>query len=140
MTRTWIDTLWPIALLIVFVVSFRRPTTETARAEPVQLCEAREHDLRALESCVDAEPRNVELLTDLGDAYRQAGDGGRAEAAYRRALAVDPADGDVHLRLGRLLLDHGDRHAAAVEAQAALQSQPGNEDGARLLDAASERR
>ena len=140
MTRTWIDTFWPIALLIVFVVSFRRPTTETARAEPVQLCEARQLDVGALESCVEAEPRNVELLTDLGDAYRQAGAGARAEAAYRRALAVDPADGDVHLRLGQLLLDRGDRHAAVLEAQAALRSQPGSRDAAHLLDAASERR
>ena len=46
---------------------------------------------------------------DLARRVLTAGQTDRAEAVYRQALSVDPKDGDVHVRLGRLLLERGDR-------------------------------
>jgi len=57
---------------------------------------------------------------------------------YRRALAVDPDDGEVHIRLGMLLLSRGDRQAAVVEGRLALRWRPGSLAAARLVDAAQD--
>jgi len=74
----------------------------------------------ALERCLALQPRDVELMLDLGAIYEADARIDRAEALYRQALTVDPKDGDVHVRLGRLLLQRGDRTAAALEARTAL--------------------
>jgi protein O-mannosyl-transferase len=78
----------------------------------------------ALERCRTLYPDDAELLADLGDEYDAANDPARAEAAYRRALSVDPAFADVRLRLGRLLLRSGRREDALREAEEALRVQP----------------
>ncbi len=78
----------------------------------------------ALERCRTLYPDDAELLADLGDEYDAANDPSRAEAAYRHALAVDPAFADVRLKLGRLLLGSGRREDALREAEAALRVQP----------------
>jgi Tfp pilus assembly protein PilF len=57
--------------------------------------------------------------------FASAGRIDRAEEMYRRALSVDAHDGDVHVRLGRILLARGDRSGARIEGDAALRWQPG---------------
>ena len=74
-------------------------------------------------------------MLDLGSIYEIDARIDRAEALYRQALTVDSKDGDVHVRLGRLLLQRGDRTAAAHEARTALGFQPRSPRALDLLAA-----
>lgn len=139
MSSRTVDVIWAVALLAAFVGMFRRAPqpepTGTIGAEP---CTG-SADLGALERCLEADPANVELLTDLGDAYARLGRRDLAEAAYRRGLAVDPRDGDLHLRLADLLLERGDALDARGEAREALRWQPGSAAAGRRLALAEAR-
>jgi cytochrome c-type biogenesis protein CcmH/NrfG len=132
------DALWPAALLLVFLATFRR-TVENLPGQPAAAgCdEPRGQTLAMLEQCLASDSRNVEVLTAIGDIDRASGAADRAEAMYRRALAIDPRDGDVHLRLAELLLARGDGERARMEAEGALSSQPGNPAAEELIERAS---
>jgi cytochrome c-type biogenesis protein CcmH/NrfG len=136
--RRWIDALWPLALLVVFLGTFRRTGDESGRDQASPNCEeARASDIATLEQCLELDPRNVELITVIGDHHVASGATDRAETMYRRALSIDPRDGDVHLRLGELLLTRGDAAAARTEGEAALTSQPGSLTAKRLVERAA---
>jgi len=136
--RRWIDALWPLALLVVFLGTFRRTSGDSAVDQASPVCdEAYTSDLATLERCLALDSRNVELMTEIGDRYAASAATERAEAMYHRALAIDPHDGDVHLRLGELLLTRGDAAAARAEGEAALRSQPGSLAAERLLERAT---
>lgn len=139
--RRWIDAIWPAALLVCFLASFRTTESESA-PDPAALQCARPHasDIATLEQCLALDPQNVELMTDLGDQYVAQHAVDRAEEWYRRALAVDSRDGDVHLRLGELLLSRGDLAAALKEAEAALALQPGSLTAVNLIQRAGGRK
>jgi len=140
MTRRWVDAIWPVALLVLFVATFRHTRPETAAAASALCDDTPTHDVAVLERCVALEPLSVQLLTDLGDAYAQADVLDRAEAAYRRALDLDARDGDVHLRLADVLLRRGDADGARMEAESALRWQPGSEPAVQLRARAAEAR
>jgi tetratricopeptide (TPR) repeat protein len=108
--------LLPFLLLVVFLGTLRRAESGAATS----------HDTR--------DSRDVQQLTDLGERYEAEGRGDLAEAAYRRALTIDARDGDVHVRLGELLLKRGNRAGALAEAEEALRWHPG---GARARDLAA---
>lgn len=117
-----------VGFAVALPVALPRPTAVASDADcltisdrPPTLGPARR---AALERCRTLYPDDAELLADLGDEYDAANDPGRAEAAYRDALAVDPAFADVRLKLGRLLLRSGRREDALREAEAALRVQP----------------
>lgn len=136
--RRWIDVAWPAALLLLFVGTFRIGDHDLVPDAVQPVCDALvKPDAAALERCLTVDPDNVELMTDLGDAYARSRDDGRAEALYRRALSIDPRDGDVHLRLGELLLGRGDAASARAEGAAALRVQPGSLAASRLIERAS---
>ena len=99
--------VWPLALLVLFLGTFRRTSQNASAAQ-----------------ASGADSTDVAVLTDLGDAYLKDGRVDLAEQAYRRALALDPRDGDVHVRLGELLLERGDRVGASAEAESALRWHP----------------
>jgi Flp pilus assembly protein TadD len=122
-----------LALLAVFF-ALVRPIGEWSRpAEPALDCDQiAAGDAAALERCIDLRPGDVELLVDLGSAYEGAGQWDRAESVYRRALTIDPEDGDVHIRLAHVLRQRGDAAGARREGMAALSLQPGR---AAALDA-----
>jgi len=136
--RRMVDRAWPAALLLVFLATFRR-TSVDAPAEPAAAgCDpVRAATLAALEQCLALDSRNVEVLTAIGDIHRSSGAADRAEAMYRRALAIDPHDGEVRLRLAGLLLDHGEFERARLEAEAALDSEPGSRVAEQLIERAS---
>lgn len=136
--RRWAGALWPAALLLLFVGTFRTSGTDAASDAGTSICESPGRlDAPALEQCLALDPDNVELMTDLGDAYRRGHDDRQAETWYRRALTIDAHDGDVHLRLGELLLTRGDGTAAGVEGAAALAVQPNSLAAQRLIDRAA---
>jgi thioredoxin-like negative regulator of GroEL len=136
--RLWIATLWPLALLVVFLATFRRGGDESGGDHAPPDCEdARVSDITTVERCLELDPLNVELIADAGDEYFSAGDSDRAETLYRRALSIDPHDGDVHLRLGELLMMRGDAAAAQTHGEAALASRPGSLTARRLIERAA---
>lgn len=95
--------------------------------------------LHRLEQCSALDPGDVELLTDLGEAYERDGVPLQAEAAYRRALALWPAEADVRLRLARLLLARGEAGEAAAHVTEALRVQPNRRALIELLAEAQRR-
>jgi len=124
--------VWSLVLLLFFFIVVR---TLGERTRPTTVALDCEHftagDTPALERCLELRPDDVEIMTDLGRAYEQAAQWDRAEAVYRRALAIDAGDGDVRVRLGSVLLQRGDAAGARREGTAALAIQPG---GAGALD------
>lgn len=93
--------VWPYVLLVVFIVVIRTLPALTRPAVAPDDCErVPRTDAVAMERCLTLRPDDVELMVDLADGYRKAGDHEHATALYRRALAVDPDDSDVRRRLG----------------------------------------
>jgi len=137
--RRAVASAWPILLLALFLGTFRRSAEHTSDDAASAVCDAGglPRDAASLERCVALDPGDVGALNALGAAYETAGREDRAEDAYRRALAIDPRDGDVHVRLGRLLLARGDRAAAKTEGEAALHWQPGARAATALVAAAA---
>lgn len=79
----------------------------------------------ALEEAVQLGPNVPERLNALAQAYEQAGrDPSKAEALYRRALAVQPEAADVRVNLGRSLEARGRLEGATVEYRRAAASEP----------------
>jgi len=109
--------LWPLALLVLFLGSFRRADSDASVVH------------------TGADPNNVAQLIDLADRYVSDGRADLADAAYRQALSSDPHNGDLHARLGELLLRRGDRLGAHAEAELALRWHPGS---ARALGLAAQ--
>jgi tetratricopeptide (TPR) repeat protein len=98
---------------------------------------ANSYNAETLERCLAVQPDDVETMKDLGLMYESATKWDRAEAVYRRALAIDPEDGDTRVRLGGLLLRRGDLAGARREAEAALKVQPGSVAALQLFHRAS---
>src|SRR5205814_1958586 len=94
-------------------------------------------DIQVLERCLTLQPMDIELMLDLGSAYEAAGRWDDAERVYLRAVDVDRLDGDVHLRLARLLLRRGEGAAARAEGEAALVTLPGNAAAREVIERAS---
>lgn len=137
---------WPRLLLIAALLAALGLTSRSGQsgsreengiATACELNPPREID--GLERCLALNPRDIELMLDLGSLYEAGRRLDRAEELYRLGLSVDPKDGDVHVRLGRLLLERGDRPAAAREAREALAFQPQSPKALDLLDRAGHR-
>ncbi len=120
----------PLLILVLFWGALRLQRSAGSSA-PIDGCGVPSSDVSVMERCLATHPDDVETMIDLGRAYEAAHQAERAEAVYRRALAVDPLDADVHLLLGSLLLERGDASGAAHEADLALRTQPGSR---RALD------
>jgi tetratricopeptide (TPR) repeat protein len=124
-----------LAVFFVFVgqlAEWTRPETDSIDCARVPAA-----DVPALERCVTIRPDDLELMAELGRAYEQAAQWDRAEALYRRAVAVDPHDGDMRVRLGIALLQRGDVSGARSEGVAALHVQPGRPGPLDLIRRAS---
>jgi Flp pilus assembly protein TadD len=116
---------WPMVLLVVFVAALAAdgggPADGSVAAAAA--CDASGADVRGLEACIALHPSDIEAMMDLAGLVAAA-DAPRAEGLYRRALAVDPMDAEVHVRLAALMLERG-RHESAVEhAERALALRP----------------
>ena len=121
-------TLAAVAVLVVCAMtlpaSMAGPSSGVSKEDCLVLAERPDSaPLPLLEQCSALYPRDAELLADIGQAY-ESHDPARAEAAYVRALAVDPGYADLRLRLARLLLRRGAAADAITQAEAALRLQP----------------
>lgn len=128
----------PLVLLLMCVAAFRATPTSGPEGDATAECDGRgAADQVALERCLSTQPDNVEVMTVLGDIEESSGHAARAEALYRRVLAIDPSDGDVHVRLGTLLIARGDAAGARREAGEALRWQPGSPFAQAILNRAA---
>ena len=71
--------------------------------------------LQEIRKAVNADPRNIELLNQLGIAAEAAGDRDRALWAYKRAIRLEPESATSYLHLGRLYQQEG-RTKPAIQA------------------------
>jgi cytochrome c-type biogenesis protein CcmH/NrfG len=137
--RRLVHVVWPLAMITIFVATFRRSAPRAATGDAVAPCDRRDGSHSAddaverLERCLALDASDVESMIALGDVFAAASRVDRAEALYRRALEVEPHDARVHVRLGRLLLARGDAAGARREGEAALQSHVGNGAALRLI-------
>jgi hypothetical protein len=97
------------------------PGTRTAARNSLRYSVALEDAGRAGEAVplyrdlLEDDPGSALLWTNLGNAEAGRGEAALAEAAYRRALELDPAHADALNNLAWLLLEQGDRLAEAEE-------------------------
>lgn len=90
-------------LLLLFVAAARIMPGLTRPAVPGDDCgRLTATDVVAMERCLRQRPDDIELMIDLANQYRAGGQLERAAEALRRAIAVDPNDGELRRRLGAL--------------------------------------
>jgi protein O-mannosyl-transferase len=82
----------------------------------------------------DSQPNGV-AYDGLGEIYQGRGDAGRAEQAFRRALALDAFDSRAHFGLAELARRAGRNAEAVREYQAGLETDPHNAEALAALAA-----
>lgn len=90
--------------------------TEKAGNDQIAADRARQKELlQEIRKAVSADPRNVELLNQLGTVAEAAGDRDRAMWAYKRAIRLEPESAASYLHLGHLYRREG-RIKLAIQA------------------------
>ncbi len=74
----------------------------------------------------DEHPNDAVRLALLGSLYEETGASSQAIGAYRRALALNPRQIDLNIRVIRLLQSNGDLDDAIAEYEALIRASPGN--------------
>jgi Tfp pilus assembly protein PilF len=80
--------------------------------------------IEAQQALAAARPADAAIEVDLGNLLRFAERDAEAEAAYRRALELDPQSVAAHFNLGLLLQEQGKRRAALREFRAVVALDP----------------
>jgi Flp pilus assembly protein TadD len=93
--------------------------------------QAAQADLQAVER---SDPRNPQVLLQLGVADAALGDNARAEAAWSSAAALAPADSAPEANLAVLYARLGDANAARRAAVAALARDPSDAQARAVLN------
>jgi len=137
----------PVLVLCLFAVclpvAVPLPPSGLSQGECLTLADsppAGPADVALMERCSAWHPEDAVLMGDLASTYEASGQPARAEAAYTRALTLDPDFADLRLRLGTLLLRRGAAAVAEAEATAAHRIQPNRQALLDLLQAAHEAR
>jgi tetratricopeptide (TPR) repeat protein len=84
--------------------------------------------LAALSKAIDRDPRDPRPVNLAGIVYGKIGEAGKAEALFRKALALDSADASAHFNLGMLRWQAGEAREAHAQWLAALKTLPDDED------------
>lgn len=74
----------------------------------------------------DERPNDFQRLALLGALYEETGDSTKALDAYRRALAVNPRQIDLRLKMIRVLQSQGELDKAITEYEALIRAAPNN--------------
>lgn len=83
-----------------------------------------EEDIRLAKSILEKDPRNLEALITLGNAYFDTDRYQEAIQAYSRALAIDPKNPDVRTDMGIMYRKLGQFDKALETFRQAAQDQP----------------
>jgi tetratricopeptide (TPR) repeat protein len=116
-----------------------RETDRRHAAIPIELGKVRARrgrNAEAVEAYLEAatiEPDNFRVQHALGLLYRRLEDLGQAEAAFSRALRLEPRHVASAVELGEVLLQEGRREDAAAVFRHALGLSPGSERARRGL-------
>jgi tetratricopeptide (TPR) repeat protein len=74
----------------------------------------------------DEHPNDFARLALLGALYEETGDSAKAIETFKRALAIDPRQVDLRLRMVRLLQANGDLDRAITEYEGLIRAAPNN--------------
>ncbi len=110
-----------------------RPSQEVLErddADKLRLQEA----LLQLRKAVYEDPRNVDLLNQLGLTAEAAGDLERARWAYRRAIRLQPHTAEAYINLGRLYGREGRKKTAVTTLQDGLKNSSDESEQARFYE------
>jgi cytochrome c-type biogenesis protein CcmH/NrfG len=83
-----------------------------------------EENIRLAKSILEKDPRNLEALITLGDAYFDTDRYQEAIDVYSKALAIDPKNPDVRTDMGIMYRKLGEFDKAIVAFRQAAQDQP----------------
>jgi len=83
-----------------------------------------EENIRLAKSVLEKDPRDLQALISLGDAYFDTDQYQEAIDAYSKALAIDPKDSDVRTDMGIMYRKLGEFDKAIVAFRQAAQDQP----------------
>jgi Tfp pilus assembly protein PilF len=88
------------------------------------LTEKPEQALPLLQDALHGQPRNIELLNNLGLALRDTGHGEEAAMRFRQALEIEPTCAEALNNLGTVLQNEGKPEAALECFEKALEHKP----------------
>jgi predicted TPR repeat methyltransferase len=80
--------------------------------------------IASYEQAIPAKPLNPYAYSNLGEAYRAAGDSVNARTCYEKALAINPEYAEAHYHLGLVLAAQGDDDEAIACYRKALSLKP----------------
>jgi tetratricopeptide (TPR) repeat protein len=102
------------------------PQRIAALAKSLPLAGSSDEMIKAFKKAVKLEPKNVNLLSSLGDIYIRLNRTGEALQAFRKATRLDPKNADLWVRLGDIYRS-ADRMGDARKAyRAAISLEPNN--------------
>ena len=84
--------------------------------------------LADLSKAIDRDARDPRPVNLAGILYGKLGDAGKAEALFRKAIALDSADASAHFNLGMIRWQAGEVREAHTHWLAALKALPDDED------------
>lgn len=116
----------------------RRSTVNPLNMLPVareQSVEDLERARELFEAALAEDPAYGKAAWHLGQVHQLLGDHRASQAAYRRALAIDPSDVDARVQLAAVLLESGDPDAAIRELTDAARLEASDELYAMLARA-----
>lgn len=99
-----------VALVLSALSACGTPSSQSAGGSNLRIADAALGSgspavaLQVLDTMIKAEPRNVEALLRQGRANVQLGNAAAAEVSYRRVLAVEGANIEAQLAVGKLLM------------------------------------
>src|SRR5262249_22241465 len=79
-----------------------------------------------IKQIADEHPGDYARLALLGALYEETGDANNAIATYRKALAINPSQIDLRLKMVRLLQTQGELDKAIAEYEALIRAAPNN--------------